>query len=73
MTNTITQEEERIPCQGIFFAIGHTPASAFLGGQLLTDEQVSYFHLSFSNLIYSSYSAFEGVYHHQARLHGHQY
>lgn len=36
--DTVTGEETTMPCQGIFFAIGHTPASAFLGGQLTMDE-----------------------------------
>lgn len=32
-------EERDIPVAGLFFAIGHTPNTAFLNGQLETDEQ----------------------------------
>ncbi len=34
-----THEERTIPAAGLFFAIGHVPNTAFLGGQLATDEQ----------------------------------
>lgn len=34
-----TNEERDIPVAGLFFAIGHTPNTAFLNGQLETDEQ----------------------------------
>lgn len=33
-----TQELRRLPLAGLFFAIGHAPATAFLGGQLELDE-----------------------------------
>lgn len=33
-----TQELRRMPLSGLFFAIGHAPATAFLGGQLELDE-----------------------------------
>ncbi len=34
-----TNEERDIPVAGLFFAIGHTPNTAFLNGQVDTDEQ----------------------------------
>ena len=34
-----TEEERDIPVAGLFFAIGHTPNTAFLNGQIDTDEQ----------------------------------
>jgi thioredoxin reductase (NADPH) len=34
-----TDEERDIPVAGLFFAIGHTPNTAFLGGQIDIDEQ----------------------------------
>jgi thioredoxin reductase (NADPH) len=34
-----TDEERDIPVAGLFFAIGHTPNTAFLNGQIDTDEQ----------------------------------
>lgn len=34
-----TDQERDIPVAGLFFAIGHTPNTAFLGGQIDTDEQ----------------------------------
>jgi thioredoxin reductase (NADPH) len=34
-----TQAERTIPSAGLFFAIGHVPNTAFLGGQLACDEQ----------------------------------
>jgi thioredoxin reductase (NADPH) len=34
-----THQERTIPAAGLFFAIGHVPNTAFLGGQLATDEQ----------------------------------
>ncbi|MCY9516333.1 thioredoxin-disulfide reductase [Paenibacillus apiarius] len=36
--NNATGQEEIIETQGIFVAIGHTPNTKFLGGQLTTDE-----------------------------------
>ncbi|UKS26322.1 thioredoxin-disulfide reductase [Paenibacillus sp. HWE-109] len=36
--NNETGEEELLEADGIFLAIGHTPNTAFLGGQLPTDE-----------------------------------
>ncbi|MFS0724703.1 thioredoxin-disulfide reductase [Paenibacillus sp. 1P07SE] len=36
--NNETGEEERIETNGLFVAIGHTPNTKFLGGQLETDE-----------------------------------
>lgn len=32
-------QERDIPASGLFFAIGHTPNTSFLGGQIETDEQ----------------------------------
>jgi len=37
--NNETGEEELIEAQGVFVAIGHSPNTKFLGGQLTTDEQ----------------------------------
>ena len=34
LRDTVTGEEEDFPCAGMFVAIGHTPNTAFLGGQL---------------------------------------
>ena len=34
-----TNEERVLPAAGLFFAIGHVPNTAFLGGQLACDEQ----------------------------------
>ena len=36
--NNVTGEEELLEADGIFLAIGHTPNTSFLGGQLPTDE-----------------------------------
>lgn len=36
--NNATNKEELIPADGIFVAIGHTPNTKFLGGQIKTDE-----------------------------------
>lgn len=36
--NNETGEEELLEADGIFLAIGHTPNTGFLGGQLPTDE-----------------------------------
>jgi len=36
--NNETGEEEIIEAQGVFIAIGHTPNTKFLGGQVATDE-----------------------------------
>src|SRR4051812_44188612 len=37
--NLKTDVETAIPAAGLFFAIGHVPNTAFLGGQIVTDEQ----------------------------------
>jgi thioredoxin reductase (NADPH) len=34
-----TDREHAMPAAGLFFAIGHVPNTAFLGGQLATDDQ----------------------------------
>tara|TARA_B100000029_G_scaffold513540_1_gene613450 strand:+ start:2196 stop:3125 length:930 start_codon:yes stop_codon:yes gene_type:complete len=39
LLNTKTKEEEIFPCDGAFIAIGHKPITAFLSGQIETDEQ----------------------------------
>ena len=39
INNVKTGEESTIPCGGIFYAIGHDPNTAFLAGQVETDEQ----------------------------------
>lgn len=35
--NTVTGEESTLPVNGLFVAIGHTPATGFLGGAVATD------------------------------------
>lgn len=37
--NNTTGEEELLEADGVFVAIGHTPNTGFLGGQVTTDEQ----------------------------------
>jgi thioredoxin reductase (NADPH) len=37
--NLKTDERKTIGAAGLFFAIGHIPNTAFLGGQIKTDEQ----------------------------------
>lgn len=37
--NLKNDEERELDCKGLFFAIGHTPNTAFLDGQLNCDEQ----------------------------------
>lgn len=37
--NNATGEEELLEADGLFVAIGHTPNTGFLGGQITTDEQ----------------------------------
>ena len=39
VTDLKTNTEKAIASAGLFFAIGHVPNTAFLGGQLATDEQ----------------------------------
>ena len=41
--NVKSQDERKIPASGLFFAIGHDPATKFLGGQLKLDDQVRFF------------------------------
>jgi thioredoxin reductase (NADPH) len=36
--HTLTGAEEKLECKGLFYAIGHTPNTAFLDGQLTLDE-----------------------------------
>ena len=38
LKNVKTGEASKLPAAGLFYAIGHTPNTAFLGGQLKTDE-----------------------------------
>jgi len=38
VVNNKTNEEQTLEAGGLFYAIGHTPNTAFLGGQLKTDE-----------------------------------
>lgn len=38
MTDTKTGETRDVDCKGLFIAIGHSPNTGFLGGQLETDE-----------------------------------
>jgi len=35
--NNQTNEESDLECKGLFYAIGHTPNTAFLGGQVTLD------------------------------------
>ena len=37
--NLKTDEERELDCLGLFFAIGHTPNTSFLDGQIECDEQ----------------------------------
>ncbi|MBW7474933.1 thioredoxin-disulfide reductase [Paenibacillus oenotherae] len=37
--NNVTGQEELLEADGVFVAIGHTPNTGFLGGQVTTDEQ----------------------------------
>jgi thioredoxin reductase (NADPH) len=39
LRSTLDETTEEIPASGVFLAIGHTPNTAFLGGQLELDEQ----------------------------------
>lgn len=36
--NNKTKEEKLVECSGLFYAIGHIPNTAFLQGQIETDE-----------------------------------
>ncbi len=38
LINTLTNETSIVPANGLFYAIGHSPNTAFLNGQLSTDE-----------------------------------
>jgi thioredoxin reductase (NADPH) len=38
LRNNQTGEVRKLPLSGLFFAIGHVPATKFLGGQLELDE-----------------------------------
>jgi thioredoxin reductase (NADPH) len=38
LEDTRTKERRTFPCAGLFLAIGHTPNTAFLNGQLATDD-----------------------------------
>lgn len=37
LTDTVTGTKRRVPCKGLFMAIGHEPNTAFLKGQITTD------------------------------------
>ena len=39
LRDTVKGDVRELPVQGLFLAIGHTPASAFLDGQLALDEE----------------------------------
>ncbi len=39
LQNLVTQEESQLPCAGAFIAIGHTPNTAFLAGQVDLDSK----------------------------------
>jgi thioredoxin reductase (NADPH) len=38
VTNLNTKKKEKVAAKGLFIAIGHEPNTAFLGGQITTDE-----------------------------------
>jgi thioredoxin reductase (NADPH) len=38
LTDTVTGAKRRVPCKGLFIAIGHEPNTRFLGGQITTDD-----------------------------------
>jgi len=38
LTDTVTGEKSRVECKGLFIAIGHTPNTKFLDGQIDVDE-----------------------------------
>jgi len=38
LKNNVTQAEIKLPASGVFFAIGHTPNTAFLKGQVVLNE-----------------------------------
>ena len=38
LKNIKTNETQDFPCQGLFIAIGHKPNTAFLAGQIKTDD-----------------------------------
>src|SRR5205085_1286785 len=38
LRNTLNEETEMLPVSGVFLAIGHTPNTHFLGGQVKLDE-----------------------------------
>lgn len=37
LKNTVTGEESRVPCDGVFISVGREPATALVGGQLALD------------------------------------
>ena len=37
LTDTVSGKKRRVPCKGLFLAIGHEPNTAFLKGQITTD------------------------------------
>jgi thioredoxin reductase (NADPH) len=58
LKDTKTGEESKLPVEGLFLAIGHTPATAFLRGQVETDKK-GYIKLKDS---YRSTTSVEGVF-----------
>eukprot|EP00899_Mesostigma_viride_P005081 jgi/Mesvir1/14574/Mv05253-RA.1 len=38
LRNVLTGARQELPCSGVFYAIGHSPNTAFLGGQVALDE-----------------------------------
>jgi thioredoxin reductase (NADPH) len=58
LKDTKTGEESKLPVEGLFLAIGHTPATAFLQGQVETDKK-GYIKLKDS---YRSTTSAEGVF-----------
>jgi thioredoxin reductase (NADPH) len=38
LTDTVTGKKRKVPCKGLFIAIGHEPNTKFLGGQITTDD-----------------------------------
>ena len=58
LQDTQTQEKSELPVGGLFMAIGHTPATAFLEGQLALDEK-GYIKLAED---YRTFTSVEGVF-----------
>lgn len=58
LTDTVTQETSRLAVSGLFIAIGHTPATAFLDGSGIAMDDAGYVRLEGA----SSHTNIEGVF-----------